>query len=136
MQGQIIQFAGSLLAILALAWIARALRLGPQKKLLDESAAHFHANQTVDGFEPVECAVDSNGDGAILRDSDDRILLLRPHGAHFAGRLVTPAMTAKAQRGLLVIETNERQFGEVTMQLDNAQYWADAINAVNAAHDT
>ena len=135
MQGQIFQFAGSLLAILALAWIARALRLGAPPKLLDEASARFHANAAVDDFETVELAIDRDGKGAILRDSGGRILLLRPHGAHFAGRLVTPVMAASAQGDSLVVDTNEHRFGKVTLQLDNAQYWAEAINAVNAAHD-
>lgn len=136
MQNQIIQFGGSLLAILALAWVARALRLGISAKLRDDADARFLANEAVDGFEATDLAIDRDGNGAILRDSSGRILLLRPHGVHFAGRLVTPPMIAYAHNDALVIETKERRFGDVTLQLDNAKYWADAINAVNAAHDT
>lgn len=135
MQGQILQFAGSLLAILLLAGIARALHLGAPPKLRDDAAALFHADQAVDGFDPVEIARDRDGNGAILRDRQNRILLLKPHGAHFAARLATPRMVAKIQDGMLIIQTGERRFGDVSLQVGNAPYWADAINAVNITSD-
>lgn len=126
-----LQFAGSLLAILALAWIARLLRLGSTPRLLDDMAARFHANAAVEGFAPVDIALDRGGKGAILRDAHSRFLVLKPHGAHFAARLLTPAMKATTRDGALVILTGERLFGEVTLQIADPQSWENAINAIN-----
>lgn len=125
------QFAGSLLAILALAWLARALRLGKPPRLLDDAAARYHANAAVEGFAPVDIARDRDGRSAILRDAHGRFLILKPHGAHFAARLLKPPMTARTQDGALVIQTGERLFGDVTLQIADPQAWENAINAIN-----
>lgn len=135
MPGQLIQFAGSLLAILLLAWLARALRLGTTPVLHDDDEVRRHANQAVDGFDPVEIARDRDGHGAILRNASGILLLLKQHGAHFAGRIITPVMAASAQDDTLIVQTGERRFGDVALRVDNAPYWADAINTVSMRGD-
>ncbi|WBY16857.1 hypothetical protein PF049_01440 [Erythrobacteraceae bacterium WH01K] len=130
----IAQFAGSLAAILLLVWLARWLGLGPEKQLLTDAEVAEAARDAHDGFEPATIALGSDGRGALARGEDGRIMLLRPHGSHVASRILGPASSAKTSpendgEGL-VVDCGERTFGAVTLQLRDAQAWADAINAL------
>jgi hypothetical protein len=63
MIGQMLQFAGSLIAILALAWFARRLDLGGDTRIRDEAHLRELAEEALCGFEPVEIAIDRVGTG-------------------------------------------------------------------------
>lgn len=126
----LLQFLGSLVAILALAGIAWWLKLGPERRLLDEQAARVAAGEAVDGFAPVATALDEQGRGALLRDAANRILLLRPHGTHFAGRLLTSAATARLEDDTLVVDTAEKRYGAATLRIDDAAAWMRAIERI------
>lgn len=128
----LLQFLGSLLAILALAWIARWLRLGPAPKLRDEADARRIADQIVNGYVPVAVALDSEGKGALMRDADGRLLLIRPHGTHFAGRILTPGASARCEGEGLIIDSGERHFGSTRLVLPDPQGWARAITMTGA----
>ena len=132
----LLQFLGSLAAILALAGLARWLKLGPSPRLADEEAAREAAEQAVDGYCATTIGLDRDGKGAILSDARGRILLLRAHGAHFAGRILGPAARAETggDRGArtLVIASGERRFGEARLELDDPQAWADRVNAIGS----
>lgn len=130
----LIQFLGSLVAILALAGIARWLKLGPEPRLEDEADARAAADEAVSGFNPVAIALDSEGRGALLRDTAGRILLLRPHGTHFAGRLLTAQSSAHMEGGALVIDTAEKRYGSARLDLgDNASAWVQALEEIKKA---
>ncbi len=135
----LLQFLGSLVAIVALAGIARWLGLGPAPCLANEEAARRAAQEAVDGFCANDVAIDRDGKGAILRDSHGRILLLRPHGAHFAGRILGPAARASTrtcpQGRALVVASGERRFGESAIVLADPETWAARINAVSKPDD-
>ena len=103
----LLQFLGSLVAILALAALAWWLKLGPEPRLGCREEALRAADEAVSGFEPLDCAIDAEGRGALLRDEHGRVLLLRPHGSHFAGRILTAAATARVEGEQIVIDTAE-----------------------------
>ena len=124
------QFLGSLVAILALAGVAYWLKLGPTPRLTDEAEARRAADEAISGFIPVEIALDRTGAGALMRDARGRILLLRAHGTHFAGRILTSAAQARVEGDMLVIDTAERRYGNARLAIDDAPAWVQAIEAI------
>lgn len=124
---------GSLVAILALAGLARWLGLGRAPVLASEADALQAANEAVEGFEPVRYGIDHDGRGGLLQDREGRVLLLKPHGNFFAGRVLGPAAAVTADGNTLTIDCGERTYGAVTLQLDDPDYWADTINRLKAA---
>nr|WP_202390316.1 hypothetical protein [Tsuneonella aeria] len=120
-----IQFAGSLAAIAALAFIALKLGLGGDRRIRDEEDLRELAEEALCGFDPVEVAIDRAGLAAIARDAGGRIMLLRRHGAHFAARLLSPPVRNRLDGAALVVESGERLFGPVRLDLgDDARTWA------------
>jgi hypothetical protein len=132
--GAILQFGGSLVAILALAGIAYWMRLGSAPKIQTNEQARAIANEVVFGFKPIELAIDTNGAGAILADQDGRIMVLKPHGTHFAGRILSDGASAKVSDGELTVTADERRFGAVSLKLPNAEAWAKRIEGVRVAN--
>ena len=126
----LLQFLGSLAAILVLAAIAWRLKLGPEPRLDDETAARQAADEAVSGFEPVAIGLDREGRGALLRDSGGRILLLRPHGSHFAGRLLSDRAKVRIEDGALFVDTAESPYGFARLALADASAWMQAIEAI------
>ena len=126
----LIQFAGSLVAILALAGIAWWLKLGPEPRLADDEAARIAADEAVSGFEPIAIGRDRDGRGAVMRDAAGRVLLLRPHGGHFAGRLLSGETRVRRDGDALEIDPGERRYGPARLVLDDPAAWVAAIEAV------
>ncbi|WP_284123742.1 hypothetical protein [Parerythrobacter aestuarii] len=124
---------GSLVAILALAGLAQWLGLGRTPQLANEADACRAANEAVEGFQPVRFGLDRSGRGGLLEDAQGRILLLKPHGNFFAGRLLAPGSTVLARDETLTIDCGERRYGTVILQLDDPAYWAEAIDRLQAA---
>ena len=126
--GELLQFGGSLLAILALAWIALKLGLGGDRRIRDEAELRVLAEEALCGFEPVELAIDRAGLAALARDAEGRVMLLRRHGAHFASRLLDGHANVRLDRHFLIVGTSDRRFGEVTLDLgDDASAWAASL---------
>ncbi|MHA6332540.1 hypothetical protein ACXYL9_02560 [Qipengyuania sp. CAU 1752] len=130
-----LQLVGSLVAIVALAGLARWLGLGREPRLADEDAARRAADEAFDGFEPLRCGLDQDGRGALLEDAEGRILLLKPHGNFFAGRLLGPVARANRADNTLTIDGGERRFGKVTLALEDAAYWEETIDRLKGACD-
>ncbi|MBD3728691.1 MAG: hypothetical protein IE933_03200 [Sphingomonadales bacterium] len=129
---ELLQLAGSLIAILALAWIAARMGLGGDPRIRSEEQARALADEAICGFDPVDIAIDRAGYGALLRDAEGRVMLLRPHGAHFASRLLGASTTGNLDRNFLTIETPEKTFGRVTFDLGpSAQEWAASFRRLN-----
>ena len=126
----LLQFLGSLVAILALAGLALALRLGPAPRLKDEQAARAAADEAVSGFDPVDIALDRGGAGALMRDAAGRILLLRQHGSHFAGRVLTGAAQVSRDGDALLIDTAEKRYGTARLEIPDPSAWMQAIEAI------
>ncbi len=132
--GLAMQLSGSLLAILALAWLAHRLRLGGDARIRSEEEARALADEALHGFAPVEVAIDKAGMGALCRDAAGRVLLLRRHGSHWASRLLDSHSDARLDRGFLTLATADRRFGSVTLDLgDQAPVWAASLRRVTGS---
>jgi hypothetical protein len=129
--GLAIQLAGSLFAILVLAWLAHQLRLGGDARIRSAEEARALADEAIHGFDPVEIAIDKAGMGALCRDATGRVLLLRRHGSHFASRLLDSHAHARLDQGFLTLATSDRTFGSVTFDLGPAAaIWAASLRRV------
>jgi hypothetical protein len=135
----LIQTAGSLVAILALAGLARWMKLGGDPRLADEEAVRRAAGEVEDGFTPVAIARDKDGMGAVARDAEGRIMVIQRHGNRFAGRVLGPRARATLNidlgETLLVVQPGETLFGDVYLGIDDPRAWAEAINRLNEPQD-
>lgn len=133
----LIQTAGSLVAILALAGLAWWMKLGGNPALDSDAAVRRAAGEVEDGFAPVATAHD--GKAALARDAQGRIMVIKRHGNRFAGRVLGPGARTEILPdpgiAMLVVDSGEVRFGKVFLALDDAQTWADAINRVSRAQD-
>lgn len=128
MVGQLLQLGGSVLGVLLLGWICWKLGLGADVRIGSEEEARRLASEALCGFEATDLALDRAGIGALLRDSQGRVMLLRRHGAMFASRLLDSHAFARLDRNFLTIGTGEETFGKVTLDLgDKAQIWASSL---------
>jgi 1-acyl-sn-glycerol-3-phosphate acyltransferase len=135
----LLQTAGSLVAILTLAGLAWWLRLGGALPLTSEDEVRRISAEIEDGFTPTSIACDEEGAGALARDEHGRILLIRPHGNRFVGRVLNKSASARLKdhpgEFNIVIDSGERLFGRVALTLPEPDAWADAINALNTPQD-
>lgn len=128
--------AGSLAGVLGLALAARLLGLGEEARIVNADHAIAIADEIQIGFAPVDVIVDRAGYGALMRDDAGRLLLIRAHGGHFVGRLLTPPMTARLDRNMLTLTPDDPMFGSVTLNLgDQASAWASRLRDVGNAID-
>jgi hypothetical protein len=128
MMAELIKLTGSVVAILFLAWLARHWQLGGDVRIRTEEEARAIADEIICGFEPVDIAIDKAGIGALMRDAKGRHLLVRRHGASWAGRLLDNHSESRLDHNFLTVGTGERTFGTVTLNLgEQAQYWAAGL---------
>ena len=128
MIAQLLQLGGSITAILFLAWLARRLGLGGDLRIRDEAHAKALADEVCCGFDPTEVAIDKAGIAALLKDACGRHLVIRQHGAQFAGRLLDLHSESRLDQGFLTIGTGEKTFGKITLNLGpDAQQWASGL---------
>ena len=135
----VLQTAGSLVAILALAGLAAWLKLGGTLRLDGEEGVRRAAVEVEDGFSPVAIACDDKGAAALARDAEGRIMLIKRHGNRFAGRLLGPNTQAHwrcvvSPEGL-VVDTGEVRFGKVHLTTPDPEAWAAAINGIRVRQD-
>ncbi len=124
----LIKIAASLIAILALAGLARWLRLGGDARISDTAHAIALARESMFGFEGVDAAVDRAGYAALVRDAANRHLLVRSHGVHFAARLLTAPVNGRLDQKFLTIAIGDPDFAPVTLNLgEAAQHWASGL---------
>ena len=132
----IIQTAGSLVAILALAGLGWWLKLGGTPLLDSDEAVRRAAGEVEDGFEAVESACDAHGRAALARDRAGQIMVIKRHGNRFAGRLLGPGARARLWKdsgeAALEVDPGEPRFGKVFRDLPDPEAWADAINRVSS----
>lgn len=132
MTAELLKLAGSIAAILFIAWLARFWQLGGDVRIRSEEHAREIADETLCGFEPVEIAIDKAGIAALMRDADGRHLLVRRHGVQWAGRLLDHHNEARLDQNFLTIGTGENTFGSVTMNLGaQAPHWAAGLRHLN-----
>ena len=125
---ELLKLAGSVAAILFIAWLARYWGLGGDVRLRNEDQARAIAEEIIVDFEPTQIAIDKAGIGALMRDAQGRHLLVRRHGAQWAGRLLDRHSETRLDQNFLTVGTGEKTFGAVTLNLgDQAQYWAAGL---------
>ncbi len=128
MTAELLKLAGSVAAILFIAWLARHWQLGGDVRIRTKEQACAIADEIICGFSPVDVAVDKAGIGALLRDQEGRHLLIRRHGAQWAGRLLTAYGDTRLAQNFLTVGTGEKLFGAVTLDLGpDAQNWAAGL---------
>lgn len=133
MEQQALQIGGSLLAILAIVVLVHWFGVGRHEGIVDEQTARAAAAMMDDGFVPRNVAIDVHGKAALLASADGAIMLLRPHGTHYAARMLDHRTDSTIQNDELTIDTGERAFGTVHLTLgDRTQAWADAINRLSS----
>lgn len=125
---ELLKLAGSVAAILFIAWLARYWGLGGDVRLRSEDQARAIAEEIIVDFEPTQIAIDKAGIGALMRDAQGRHLLVRRHGAQWAGRLLDRHSETRLDQNFLTVGTGERTFGTVTLNLgEQAQHWAAGL---------
>jgi hypothetical protein len=110
-----VQLGGSLVAILALAGIAWALRLGGGT-IGGETEAVAAADEVLSGFEGDRATVASDGRSALVLGRDGSLAVLKMHGARPAARRLQPPFAAETTGEGLRIATGDPRFGAVTVR--------------------
>lgn len=114
---------GSLVAIFALAGIARWLDLGGDARIDRDEAVRLAEEQ---GFTVADVALDRAGLAALVRDDADNFMLIRRHGAHFVAHPVCDANAARLDHRFLSL-------GKITLDLgDQAGIWAASLRRLAA----
>lgn len=132
MTAELLKLAGSIAAILFIAWLARFWKLGGDVRIDSEEQAREIAREALCGFEPVEIAIDKAGIAALMRDADGRHLLVRRHGVQWVGRLLDHHNDARLDHNFLTVGTGEKTFGPVTLNLGaQASHWAAGLRHLN-----
>jgi hypothetical protein len=124
----LLQTGGSLIAILALFGLARALRLGGKPRLADENSVREAAGEVEDGFEATRTAISRDGTTALATNAEGKIMVIKLHGNRFAGRILTREAHVREEIDALVVDAGDRRFGPVRLSIEKPGYWADAIN--------
>lgn len=109
-----LQLGGSILAILMLAGIAWALKLG-QRNLIDEVEAMQAAEDALSGFVAVRAVLSSDKKSAMVTGADGSVAALKLHGAQIAVRRVAAEAVKESAEGW-EIDCGERLFGRVTIR--------------------
>ncbi|MEZ5709347.1 MAG: hypothetical protein R3E02_08175 [Blastomonas sp.] len=109
--------AGSIAAILFVAWIVRLMGLG-QRRLESEAEAISLSADLIPGFEGVSSLLSANGAAALVMDQEGRIALIKSHGAQFAGRLIARPVPARQQGDQWIVDSGDYFFGTVRFNLD------------------
>lgn len=135
----LLQTAGSLVAILALAGLAWWMKLGGAPRLDSAAAVGRAAGEVEDGFTAVAFACDAQGASALARDAAGRIVVIKRHGNRFAGRVLGGGATVRLRRdtdaSTLEVDPGEPRFGTVVLALPEPETWAEAINRLNGTQN-
>ncbi len=124
----LLQFGGSLIAILVVSGLVALMKLGGKPTLKDNTEVAHAAGEVEDGFAPARSSIARGGAAALARDVDGRIMVIKRHGNKFAGRVLTAQARVREEVDALVVDPGEARFGKVRLSLEDASYWADAIN--------
>lgn len=128
-----LELAAALAAISLLVLLAIAIRLGGDTRIRGEGEARRLAEASLAGFHPVEVGLDRAGIGALLRDEQGRIMLIRRHGVHFAARLLDSHAGSRLDQNFLIVASGERRFGSITLDLGaQAQVWVSHLRRLGA----
>jgi uncharacterized Rossmann fold enzyme len=113
---KIMPLIGSLIAILLLARMARWMGLGTEYRRIEgEISAIRLANEAECGFDAVAADVDGAGYGAIVRNAEGAMMLVRVHGNQFVARRLDRSFTTRLDRNRLHLTSPEWAFGSVDL---------------------
>lgn len=130
-QIEALKLAGSLLAVLAVAWLVGKMRLGGEARICDAAHAIQLAEDAEVGFGGTEVGLDRAGYAALVRNAAGRQMLIRAHGAQFAARAVDAGFSGRLDKEYLTLTAPERTFGSVTLRLGkDAGLWASRMRDV------
>lgn len=107
------ELGGSLLAILALAAVARLLKLG-DSRIGDAARAREMAEDMLAGFDAYAAIVGTDGNAALVL-GNGTIAVLKRHGAKVAARRLLPPLDLVTAVEGVEIATGERLFGRVLL---------------------
>jgi hypothetical protein len=107
------QLGGSIAAILALAGIARWLKLG-ESRIGSAAEAREIAEDMLAGFYAHAALVSQDGGAAIVA-GNGAIAVLKRHGARVAARRLLPPLSIGPAIEGVTVRTGERLFGDVTL---------------------
>lgn len=128
-----LELAAALTAIGLLVLLAVAIGLGGDRRLGGEDEARRLAAASLAGFHPAEVGLDRAGIGALVRDDQGRIMLIRRHGVHFVARLLDSHAGSRLDQNFLVVSSGERRFGAITLDLGaQAQVWVTHLRRLGA----
>ncbi|WP_428332373.1 hypothetical protein [Novosphingobium sp.] len=135
------EVAVSLIAIVALYWLARALALGGDVRIADRAHAASLAEASFPGFAAEDITLDITLDrariGALVRNRAGRVVLIRRHGARFVARELTDTNGIRLDRHTLTLDTDDTRFGTLTLDLGaEAQTWAASLRRLNGETGT
>ncbi|MDQ2877536.1 MAG: hypothetical protein M3R41_00470 [Pseudomonadota bacterium] len=108
-----VQLGGSIVAILALAGLARWLRLG-ESRIASTADARRFAEEALAGFAAHAAIVGTDGNAALVA-GDNAIAVLKRHGAQVAVRRLLAPLTIGVTTEGVTVRTGERLFGDVTL---------------------
>lgn len=129
-----LQAIGSLIAVLLVFLLVRALGMGSDVRITDEAEARALAEEARFGFDPIDVALDRARIGALLRNRAGEVMLIRRHGARFAARVLSSHAGARLDRGFLTLSTDDPYFGSITLDLgERAQIWAASLRRLGAS---
>ena len=106
----------SLAAILAVAGLVWLLQLG-ENRIGDAADAARIAEEQIAGFEAGPVLMSGDGEAAPVEGTDGRIVILKRHGAHCAGRVLPKPLRAHRCSEGWKVETGDPRFGHVSLSL-------------------
>lgn len=122
---------GSLASVLALALIARLLKLGGASIGSKDEAAHL-AEDALSGFVARQAFLSTDHAAAAVVGVDGTLALIKRHGAQFAVRRLAPPVAFAVEGPAVTIASGERLFGSVKLTLaesDETRNLADMIES-------
>lgn len=128
---ELAKLAGSLIAVLAVAWLVGAMKLGGEARIRDAAQAIRLADEAEVGFGGCDVALDKAGFAAIVRNAGGRQMLIRAHGVQFAAREISADFGGRLDKDFLTLTPPEKSFGSVTLHLGrDAGLWASRMREV------
>ncbi len=126
-----LKLGGSLVAVLALGWLARFLHLGRDARIEGLEHALRLADEGQYGFRGTDAALDLAGYSALVKDALNRHVLIQSKGGHFVTRQIVPPIEGRLDQKLLTIDLQQPDFEPVTLNLgERAQYWASGLRHI------
>jgi hypothetical protein len=130
-QIEALKLALSLVAVFAVAWLVRGMKLGGEARIRDAAHAIQLAEEAEVGFGGTEVGLDRAGYAALVRNAAGRQMLIRAHGVQFAARAVDAGFSGRLDKDFLTLNAPEKTFGSVTLRLGkDAGLWASRMREI------